>query len=328
MNTKIILEGAWNIGKTSVKEMLCEQHGFEGISEPLHRAAGVADVDADAWYIAAHEANMKTLYEAKPEQGVVLERSVISSMAYLYASGKDYGAALKVYEQLMKWYSQNDSMVVVLYGDPARVAALQSGVDAGGAQGKADNTQFLKKLDEFYRMVLPFHHDITPLLVDVFTSEGGRKKSEEIIATIFAAIEENRVAQINGVCYRLESGIPKFLVLQRNERKGGFWQTITGGVHRMELLSENVVREVSEEIGIPAMPENLLATEYTFHYIGGEGYELNEYVYGYRLGDADAVRLSDEHVAYEFLGTQEAIARVKYDGNKKAIEEVGKKLGV
>ena len=59
---------------------------------------------------------------------------------------------------------------------------------------------------------------------------------------------------------------------------------------------------------------------------GKEEYELSEYVFGYRL-EEDKIILSDEHTEYEFLSVKEAIERVKYDGNKQAIQAVYGEIG-
>jgi len=72
--------------------------------------------------------------------------------------------------------------------------------------------------------------------------------------------------------------------------------------------------------------ENFLKSDYSFYYIGAEGYELNEYVFGYRLEPSDIVTLSDEHTEFKFVSLDEALGLLKYESNKEALKSVQRQL--
>ncbi|MEK7608038.1 MAG: NUDIX domain-containing protein [Patescibacteria group bacterium] len=324
MNNKIIVEGLWNTGKSTVAECLKKSFGYAVVSEPDHLKAKEPIIDIDGWYIDQHGKNHDLLYGMSDRTGAVMERSIISSMAFLYASNKKVEMTLSVFERFRDWYAKNESLVVVLYPGTGGAMPVLSGVEDESVRAFLGNSEFTEKYDYFYRVVLPFEYNIAPLFIDIFDTSGARKTANDIVRNIAGAVEKDRIAQVNVVCFKEAEGKPKFLVMKRNEKKGGFWQTITGGVHAKELLNENALRETAEEVGIRTDKTNLLTTQYAFHYIGGEGYELNEYVYGYKLEDSDTITLSDEHVEAAFLDEDEAIGRVKYDGNKAAVREVAR----
>lgn len=326
MKNKIIIDGFWNTGKSSVIAAL-KQADTTIISEPNHLTANLAGDDIDQWYVDRHGKNHETLYKLSEDSGVLMERSIISSMALLYATGKSLESTEKIFNRFKDWYANNDSLAVVLYVEDDKLGQVIGDIKDDKVKKLLDDKEFVRRYNYFFRVILPFKYDIPPLFINIFDEKSGARKDGEIIAAnINKAIEEDRVAQANVVCFKIMEGKPKFLVMQRNEKKGGFWQTITGGIHIRDLLDVNVLREVGEEIGIEPKLSNLVSTMYTFHYIGGEGYELNEYVYGYKLEETDQVTLSSEHVASEFLDMEEAVERVKYEGNKNAIREVSRSI--
>ncbi len=135
----------------------------------------------------------------------------------------------------------------------------------------------------------------------------------------------NRVAQVNVVCFtRDEKGDIKILVLKRNEKKGGFWQAVTGGVHSGEDYLAAAKREVAEETGIK--DSEVFQTELSYSFTGDDGHELAEYVFGCEIKEPSRVKLSEEHTALEWLSPEEAKNRMKYGDNRRAIDAVCKKI--
>ena len=136
----------------------------------------------------------------------------------------------------------------------------------------------------------------------------------------------DRVAQVNVVCFtRDEKGGIKILTLKRNEQKGGFWQAVTGGVHTGEDYLAAARREAAEETGISDC--KVFETPLSYSFMGDDGYELTEYVFGCEIKDPSLVKLSGEHTAFEWLSPEEAKNRMKYEDNKTAVDAVCKKIG-
>lgn len=138
-------------------------------------------------------------------------------------------------------------------------------------------------------------------------------------------LKASRVAQVNIVCFmRGGKGDIKILTLKRSEQKGGFWQTVTGGIHVGEDYLAAAKRETEEETGISDC--EVFPTEFYYSFMGDDGYELTEYVFGCEIKNPSLVKLSSEHTAMEWLSPEDAKSRMKYDDNKTAIDAVCKKI--
>ncbi|MEY2985879.1 MAG: hypothetical protein RJB24_108 [Candidatus Parcubacteria bacterium] len=247
------------------------------------------------------------------DQATILERSILSSLAYQYAQGKDITELASQVESLQKYKINDNILIIVFY---TNYNQLPPEIQSQYTQ------EFFDKYNEFYRVYMPIHFGIVANFIKVYDETGAHITTQQIEEQIQAIIDNDRVCQANVVCYRMKDNQLEFLVLKRNPEKGAFWQSITGGVHIKGLLFDNALRELQEELFIQGKEENLIGTDYVFWYAGEEGYELCEYVFGYKLENSDTITLSDEHTEYEFLAVDEATDKVKYDGNKEAINRV------
>lgn len=107
----------------------------------------------------------------------------------------------------------------------------------------------------------------------------------------------------------------RVLLLQRTEARGGFWQPVTGRVEPGESPVLAAQRELGEETGFES-PVAALGYEHSFAF--GEARLIRETAFTTRA--AGAVRLGpSEHVAFEWVTVEEAIARVPHAGLAKAI---------
>ena len=247
------------------------------------------------------------------QANLVIQQSDLSALALQYAEGNNIDTNNKYSKSLQEYKQTQNLLIIVLYTDYTQLSPeVQSQY----------TKEFFDKYYEFYRVYLPIHFGIVVNFIKVHDENGQLINSQQILDQINAIIEHDRVCQANVVCYRIQNNEPEFLVLKRNPEKGSFWQSITGGVHIQGLLFGNALRELEEELFITGKENNLTGTDYVFWYIGKEGYELSEYVFGYKLEDTDEITLSDEHTEYTFLPLDEAIERVKYDGNKEGIRRV------
>jgi 8-oxo-dGTP pyrophosphatase MutT (NUDIX family) len=118
-------------------------------------------------------------------------------------------------------------------------------------------------------------------------------------------------------------GEKKVLVFKLIPRRGGFWQPVTGKVEEGESYAEGALREAEEESGLrfERQPQ-YLGLESRFP--GRSGYTVVEKafflpVFGGKNPPEPKLD-GKEHDAFEWLSPQEAAARVKWPGNKAAIE--------
>ncbi|MGZ3649522.1 MAG: NUDIX domain-containing protein [Bdellovibrionota bacterium] len=122
-----------------------------------------------------------------------------------------------------------------------------------------------------------------------------------------------------------EPGSPekKVLLLKLLESRGGFWQTVTGGVEKKESFAKGALREAEEETGLPFTRQpQFLGLEQKF--VGRHGAEAQEHAFFLPLfgGAAPPTPKLDgkEHTAFEWVTPAEAAKRVKYPFNAAAIE--------
>jgi 8-oxo-dGTP pyrophosphatase MutT (NUDIX family) len=111
----------------------------------------------------------------------------------------------------------------------------------------------------------------------------------------------------------------KYLLLHY---EGGHWDFVKGHMEGSETEKETVLRETQEEVGIT----DLSFIEGFRHRIGyyyrRAGRTVFKEVIFYLLeSDTDAVRLSREHVGYDWLPYDKAYARLTYKNAKDTLEK-------
>ena len=118
------------------------------------------------------------------------------------------------------------------------------------------------------------------------------------------------------------------LLLERASHPG-YWQSVTGSQEEGEDLEQTAVREVAEETGILAAPEDLwdwrlsnrfeIFQEWRFRYAPGVTHNT-EHVYSLCLPSPIPVRLAaDEHLAWHWLPWKQAAKQVFSWTNRDAI---------
>lgn len=135
----------------------------------------------------------------------------------------------------------------------------------------------------------------------------------------------NRIAQVEAIVFKIVNNEVLFLLLKRNERKGGFWQPITGGVNEGEDLILAVKRELFEETGI----EKCLRTISDVHYFEFDTKEygiLKEYVYAIEVTHDTNIKISSEHTDMKWCNLDDSLALLKYEDNKTSFKKLFKFL--
>jgi len=108
----------------------------------------------------------------------------------------------------------------------------------------------------------------------------------------------------------------KYLLLRRPESRGGYWTFITGHVEKGEQLLDALEREIGEETGIHSIAYVIdlrIPMRFT-----KEGEEIEEHAFGVQVESREVV-LSDEHVEYGWMNFQEAMERLKWEGQKNSL---------
>lgn len=318
----IFIEGFWKVGKSSIMAKLVDHLSCSIFGEPDHLIEKIKD-DVEAWYIDQHTESLRNLEGAKNK---IIERSLLSSAAFLYAAGeKDENDLVGILRPYLEFNNRNKPVVIFIYADRDLLRKKSIEVRDERVSKLQSHDEFLEKYEYFYRILLPLQFGIVPLMVKIDEAVIAASYLPTV-AGIESALKHDRFGQVNVACYKINNSEPEFLLLKRNPQKGSFWQVVTGGIKSHQSLTEAALTELAEELSLDSKVENLMRSDFSFYYVGSEGYELNEYVFGYRLNEGEEVTLSDEHVESKFVNIEEAISLLKYESNKKALRSIYEKL--
>ena len=125
---------------------------------------------------------------------------------------------------------------------------------------------------------------------------------------------------VQGIVYRQADSGTEFLIMKRTPEDGGFWQAVTGTIEPGEDLSQTLKRELIEEAGLHSLvrvSDVLHQYEWAKEDISG-----TDNVFVVEVPADSMVNLDPtEHDDYKWLGLEDAVSMLKYDGNKSSMRE-------
>jgi 8-oxo-dGTP pyrophosphatase MutT (NUDIX family) len=110
---------------------------------------------------------------------------------------------------------------------------------------------------------------------------------------------------------------PEVLLLRRNGRRGGGLHPVTGKAEPGEPIAAAAAREVLEETGIAG---HVVDLGFRHQFRTPRGKVAEEHAFLLEAPAGADVRISDEHVAYEWAGPEEARRALAWDAHRKALE--------
>jgi lipoyl(octanoyl) transferase len=144
------------------------------------------------------------------------------------------------------------------------------------------------------------------------------------LANVLGRRREDRAVDLRTVSVVPLGEDGQVLLLRRQDGRGGFWQQVTGRIEPGEAAAEAARRELGEETGADA-PVIDLGYRHGFALEPGllpgpPGIRLvEETAFAARLPAGFRPRLSPEHAEAEWCAPDEAVARVRFAGLKRAI---------
>lgn len=158
----------------------------------------------------------------------------------------------------------------------------------------------------------------------------GREAVEERLGEHLAAALGRVRSRAAGPDLRTVSVVPvgedgRVLLLRRSEERGGFWQQVTGRIEPGEAPDSAARRELEEETGIevPVEPlgyRHVFALDPSLNRVRpGALVLVEETAFAARVPAGAAVRLSEEHAEHTWAAPDEAVARLRFAGLRRAV---------
>lgn len=116
----------------------------------------------------------------------------------------------------------------------------------------------------------------------------------------------------------------KYLMMQRTDDRGGFWQPVTGGVEDGEKIIDAVYREVWEESGYKKEDIiRLVDLDYSFQFkLKNRDFWITEYVFAVEVSHPDFKRLEKEHQKVIWSTFEEANELLIWDTNLETLKKL------
>lgn len=134
---------------------------------------------------------------------------------------------------------------------------------------------------------------------------------------------------VQAIVFTISANGLRFLVLKRTVARGGFWQSVTGGIENGESVIDAAIREVEEETG--CSPISIWPLRYIHEFGKSRKLPTGIKIRIRCLERSVAVQLplnariclnKEEHVEYRWVSKEEAIDVLKFDTNVAGIEEL------
>lgn len=133
--------------------------------------------------------------------------------------------------------------------------------------------------------------------------------------------------QVSIYCVFPENDRYFYILAKRNEKRGGFWQPLTGGEEDFDNgnLLKSVIRETKEELGIDITERQITEIPYSFKFTDKAGVEHTEYCFGVMLTpeNKSKIYLSDEHMAIIYATEVEYLkSLLKFEENRIGLDKL------
>ena len=169
MNNKIIIEGFWNLGKTTLINELSVSHGYQIINEPDHLLLDTMSQDEiDIWYQNEYSL-IADIFLSSAMEKIVCERSLLDSGAFMYA--RDGAISLPLKDKIFTFTNElikNDVLVIFLFSNKDFILKQNITNNKNNEViALLKNDRFVNLYNDFFKKILPEEFNITPLCIDV-----------------------------------------------------------------------------------------------------------------------------------------------------------------
>lgn len=313
----LIVEGFWQIGKTQLIAALAKKFCFRIVDEPNHICSNI-DTDISKWYQNKHREKFKKV-QSNIQKGkkIIMDRSIISNIAYQYATSGKFPNGYK--SDLHRIKKTSDFFVIFLYGDKSFVIKKSKKIKDNTVKNQIKNSLFYDNYLNFYLNILPSLISNRILFINVnnknkFVGYSAifKEASKRIIGTL----------KIKAVCASAVM-FYKNKVLLLYDYKWKHYVLPQGHRENKETLKNTALREASEETGFKNLKVVKKLKKYQYYYS-----ENNKMIYKtihvYLIEILNLLKTKrklEPHERYSnnFFKANEAIKKARWPQDKKVI---------
>ncbi|MFA5131478.1 MAG: NUDIX domain-containing protein [Patescibacteria group bacterium] len=123
---------------------------------------------------------------------------------------------------------------------------------------------------------------------------------------------------IQTIIFKIHNNEPQFLLLKRNEGRGGFWNAVNGTMEMNENVGQCQRREILEETGISVFLNNSDELyRFVFNY---KDIPTTVIAFASQIDENQVVLINEEHTEYGWFDFNEAVKILKFEDDKKSLE--------
>ena len=137
---------------------------------------------------------------------------------------------------------------------------------------------------------------------------------------------EVKGASVIAFVFRKAGDNIQFLMMRRSKERGGFWQSVSGGIKDRETAAQAAMREVEEETGL-RLKRYVVADAVNIFYKEAEDTIYLEPVFGIEVGEGK-VTITPEHIVYRWCSAEEVLRLLPFESNKVAFRALCRVLNV
>jgi dATP pyrophosphohydrolase len=122
------------------------------------------------------------------------------------------------------------------------------------------------------------------------------------------------------VCHRSRHGT-KFLLLQRQVSRGGFWQPVSGGIEQGESAAQAAIREIREETSLDIQEMYSADQLEMFYHVGKDCIRIAPVFVAF-VTSAEPVKLCREHSDHKWVGLHGAMELLAFEEQRRLLKYV------
>jgi len=317
----IIVEGFWRTGKTTLIKELIKQEQFNLINEPNHLIEAPNINNPYEWYFKKHvERHLLARQLMKKKQKVIMERSILSSIAFDYARRqkitKENRNILKKMPELKK------STIIFLYASKQFFESTIQKIKDDSVKNIINNKKFYSNYVNFYKKILQKIVGNNIFCLDA-GSNGKLLSPNELIKHLVKRFKQvNSKEKVREICAAAVL-VYKNKVLLLYDKNWNHYVLPQGHKEEKEKLYETAIREAIEETGYCDLKIVKKIKRYQYHYLKFDKV-IYKTIHVYLVEILSLINQGKQLAQHEnydscFLEFDKAIKQVRWFQDKKLI---------